>query len=284
MAIIAGFAMVWAIGWALTKGAEAAVDAIRTQYRARTAKFRAAHPNSNRVAAAGASLAATVRFGLKPAIGAFRDDWRKHYRQRRDQVAAKYAAPRGSIYQSGVGRAAIPERGMNLDDPEYQRLRAAWTNQDMPKTEPNSRPLRMIPGGLNTTDGGTVPNLPTAEVKRIGDIRNMLGSFGKHMQLESDDAAAALQRAKDNEAWLSQFAEQSAGVLDKDPATAAKIAALQEPMRARVEAAKMHAQAADAALAAAHQATAGVNQHSGMEEAVAATPQASSNTAAYAPN
>jgi hypothetical protein len=298
--------MVVAIGWAFVKGVDAAVKSIRNQYQARNAKFRANHPTSNRAAAGAAVTAATVRHGTAPAARAFRDDFRKHYVLRRDALRAKY---NHEVVPPEAPQSPAPVRaqaGLDLDGPEYQQLRQRWQTEhdeargvDEDQAEPptalpardlNPTGLRVITGGLTAqpqpvpTQGGTMPNLPTLDIRRIADVRNGLAAWTQHQSLEYDDAQAAAARARANAQWLTQFAEQSRGILDRDPATAAHIQSLIEPAQAEVKAAEIKADAADRSLAASRQSIGGVNQHSRMEEAAQATPQASSNTDVYKGN
>lgn len=270
MEVLFGFAVLVAMGYCVKKGAEAAAASIRKQWQTSGGKFRAQHPTSNRAAAMGASAWATLRHGTKPALEAFKADWCKHFDLKKQAIDAKYHPV-----------PPVEPVGMNLFDESIDDATPDWE----PPTEPapTRKPLRVVRDGEKTT-GGTMPNLPTTEVRRIADIRNLMGAYRQHMGVEADDAAAAVQRAKDNERWLAQLAEQAQGVLDNDPDTVARITSLLEPARARVQAAEMHAAAADQALAASDASLAGMSKHQNMEEAVGATPQASSNTAVYAGN
>lgn len=120
------------------------------------------------------------------------------------------------------------------------------------------------------------------EANTVSAIRGIVQGIVERAMAELEDARAEQARAEAEMAVVRNLAESAPIVFDRDMATAALCASLTEPIQLRIESAASRVSAADAVLGQAHLALAGVAKHTHMEEAVNATPQASTNSDVYA--
>jgi hypothetical protein len=282
--ILFGFLIFMAMGWAAVKAGEAAVNAIAGSYRQRHAAFAQRHPQSNHAVATAAGIASAVWHGTKPAWRAAKHDWAKHWALKRDEVRNRFDRPTAPpATQSADDSADVAPIEDIITDPTGTPFAPAPPPPAAPAPAPFSP--RLIRGGLDTAppmEGRPVLTMNATEVRTIADLRRQVDQFADVQRSELEDATSALRRAEADLAYVTSLGEAAVLILDQDPATAAMIAGLAEPAQARVGEARGRVAAADAALGRAAAAKAGLDKHRAMEEAVAATPQRSSNTEAYA--
>jgi hypothetical protein len=153
--------------------------------------------------------------------------------------------------------------------------------------QPQGRPVfRIIRNDAEPEpSGGAMPVIETTtgEVRTVADIRAKVLALIKQYTAELDDAQAKAARKKASMDEVIATAEASTEILDRDADGSAAVAELVEPARQAWLSAQADAANADRMLGQAQAALAKLNAHRGMEEATAATPQASTNTEAYQP-
>lgn len=273
MEILFGFALLIAACVAAAHAIDKARMALVADYRRRAGAWSAAHPNSMK-AARMAGILATAVHGARPAWRVFKADWLEHWRAARAEVRAKYdrtpAAPATGPVPS---TAPVPATGPAPTPPPAVP----------PPAPAEYPPLRVVPGGNPTPKrGAPMATATVTEANSVGAIRNILRNIVERASAEIEDAQAEQARAEAEMRVVVNLAESAPTVFDRDPATAALCASLIEPIQSRVNSAIARISAADAVLGQARAALDGVSRHAHMEEAVNATPQASSNSDVYA--
>jgi hypothetical protein len=273
MEILFGFALCVAACVAAAHAIEKARVALVADYRKRASAWTAAHPNSMK-AARLAGVMATAVHGARPAWRVFKADWLEHWRAARDEVRAKYdRLPPMPVQESGPVEMAEP---VEIPGPA-------------PKPEPSAQtapieypPLRVVPGGNQPKRGAPMATATVTEANTVGAIRSILQGVVERATAELEDAQAEHARAQAEMRVVTNLAENAPTVFDRDPATAAMCASLVEPIQQRINSATTRVSAADSTLGQARLALDGVAKHTFMEEAVNATPQASTNSDVYA--
>lgn len=263
MEVIAGFLVVMAIGWATVKAGEAAAASLANYYRQRRDRFAVEHPQSQMWVAGIAGAAAAVIHGTGPAWRAFKRDWAKHYALKRDEVRTRFADP------------AEPQPAPAAPAQPAPAPQPAPVPTPAPTAYP---PLSVIAGGLAEKEPMAI-----TEIRTIADVRKAVEDYVNRKRAELEDASAALNRARADAGYLLNLGEKGAAVLNKDPGTAAAVQSLIEAEQGRIQGEQARVTAAEGGLARAQTALAGLARHKAMEEAVAATPQASSDTKVYQP-
>jgi hypothetical protein len=305
---VLGLAVVVGAIIALTESGRDAARQVRAVYRRRRDAWLNAHPGS--VAPARfAGVAATVIHGPRPAWRAFRSDWRRHYREARDRVRARYGRPVSAPPAAGAPTAPAPAAGQrsrrvdgrpetDADRRFFDQREAGYTgpiDQDgnpVPSLFPEAPPAAAPAGrpALTVIDGGarraaTIPEgapVPT-EIHTIEALRAAQYAVVARCKAEVDDKQAAVARAQDLANEAAYIADAAPAVLDRDQRPVVPIIAQVDPAGSRVEAERAALSAAEQQLALAEQALAALAAHRAMEEARSATPQAATRARARDP-
>lgn len=273
MEILLGFALCVAACVAAAHAIEKARVALVADYRRRAAAWTAAHPHSMKAARLAGVLATAVH-GARPAWRVFKAEWLEHWRDARDEVRAKYDRPVAAPAPVSAPPAPVSAPPVPVPVAPVAPVPPA------PIVYP---PLRAVPGGNpSPTRGVPMATATVTEANSVPAIRGILQGVVERALAELEDAQAEQARAEAEMRVVTNLAESAGTVFDRDPSTAALCASLVEPIQGRITAASARVNSADATLGQARLALDGVARHQHMEEAVNATPQASTNSDVYA--
>lgn len=260
---VLGLAVFLGICWAVGRGIDQAVDRLAGINQAHKTAWRKQHPKAV-PAARWAGLVAAVIHGTPAIVRAFRRDWREHYGRKRDDIRARYGRP--------VPPPAQAPRPQPQPTPRPQA------------TEPDPAParpqLRLV--HTSTNQEGNAMSLTTVrEITGTPTLRAELEDQIAIAQAESDDAAANVARAQQRLTRATNTGEAAGRILDRHPSLVGTIGGLIEPAQQKLDAAKAAQYASDHELGQLQAALAELDSHRAMEEAVQATPQASTDTSVY---
>lgn len=258
-----GLGFVLVLWMTFTTSGNRAAKSFADNYRARNRAWQKQHPNTVALARFAGPASAFVH-GIGPALKAFQHDWTRDWNESRDRVRARY--PR------------------LVDEPK-----PAETTDNPPPAVAKPKPvppgLRLVKNDppIPTKKGSSDMAADNAEINNFASLRAYLEDNVRMAQAVAEDAADAVNRAAKMVGRSQYAADAAPGILNRHPEAAGKVAGLVDPWQKRLEAERARQNMMDQALAQAKAALADVNQHRAMEEAVAATPKASTDTRVYQP-
>jgi hypothetical protein len=285
------FGLCLCLAIAADRAVHKAVDHVRGEYRARKERYLARGDNHpHRVASA---LGAFAR-GVPGAASAVRTGWsegwaegRQRYENRGAPAKEEAPAPRRRPRPSPAAEPApAPAPAPTpAPAPPSEQPAAAPAPTPAPPTPKPAPPVTILP--VHAPHLRLVPNTGgdsmSIEINTVADVRRAVHAHRDRATGELEAAQTALTRATADNAAAISLQEQAKTVLDKDANARAALASLTEATTSDMRYCAAKVTAAEAKLASCNAALAALARHTALEEGVASTPEASSQTSAYAP-